>query len=185
MLYEVTKLSSECSRVWQISRTASAYPHDIPQVLYSTLQKNDPARRCEHYSHVYTRDVTCELCCILTGRKKTSFSHFCISVIHYPIGTTLATELPASQGSNFFSLFFFFFVFSHTCKNCYKMQTRTPIALKFGTQKESATANSSIKFGANPMNGSGVMTDYLHKTRPICCHTYRVNRFMDELKIAK
>ena len=36
---------------------------------------------------------------ILTGRKKTSFSHFCISVIPYPIGTKFATALPASQGS--------------------------------------------------------------------------------------
>ena len=36
---------------------------------------------------------------ILTGRKKTSFSHFCISVIPYSIGTKFATELPASQGS--------------------------------------------------------------------------------------
>ena len=40
---------------------ASAYPRDVPQVLYSTLQKNDLARRHEHYSHVYTRDVTFEL----------------------------------------------------------------------------------------------------------------------------
>ena len=23
------------------------------------------------------------------------------------------------------------------------------------------------------------MTDYLHKTRSICCHAYRVNRFME------
>ena len=36
---------------------------------------------------------------ILTGRKKTSFSHLCISVIPYPIGTKFATEFPASQGS--------------------------------------------------------------------------------------
>ena len=36
---------------------------------------------------------------ILTGRKKMSYSHFCISVIPYPIGTKFATELPASQGS--------------------------------------------------------------------------------------
>ena len=65
MLYEVTKLSSECSHVWRVSRTVSAHSHNIPQVLYSTLQKNDPARRCEHYSHVYTRDVTCELYCTI------------------------------------------------------------------------------------------------------------------------
>ena len=36
---------------------------------------------------------------ILTGRTKTSFSHLCISVITYPIGTKFATQLPASQGS--------------------------------------------------------------------------------------
>ena len=73
----------------------------------------------------------------------------------------------------------FFFVFSHTCKNCYKTQTRTPIALKFGTQKGSTKANPSIKFGANPVNDSRVMTDYSRKTRSICCHAYRVNRFME------
>ena len=63
VLYESTKLSGECSHVWRVSRVASAYPHDVPQVLYSTLQKNDPARRYEHYSHVYTGNVTCELHC--------------------------------------------------------------------------------------------------------------------------
>ena len=36
---------------------------------------------------------------ILTGRKKTSFSHFCILVIHYSIRTKFDTELPASQES--------------------------------------------------------------------------------------
>ena len=137
---------------------------------------------------------------IFTGRKKTSFSHPCILVIPYPIGTKFTTELLARQGSlhskfesnrsshvrdtsyqsfHIFSSFFFFFVFSHTCKNCYKTQTRTPIALKFGTQKGSPKANPSSKFGANPMNGSGVMTDYSRKTRSICCHAYRVNRFME------
>ena len=144
---------------------------------------------------------------ILTGRTKTSFSHLCISVITYLIGTKIATQLPASQGSlhykfkgnrsshfrdtscqnfvffflRFFfsSFFFFFFVFSHTCKNCYNKQTRTPIALKFGTQKGSPKANPSIKFSTNPMNGSGDITDYSRKTRSICCHAYRVNRFME------
>ena len=137
---------------------------------------------------------------IFTGRKKTSFSHLCISVIPYPIGTKFATEFPASQGSlhskfegnrapaiseiqaaNVSIVFFvfFFFVFLHTCKNCYNTQKRAPIALKFGTQKGSPTANPSIKFGANPMNGAGVMTDYSHKTRSICCHAYRLNHFME------
>ena len=134
---------------------------------------------------------------ILTGRTKTSFSHLCISVITYLIGTKFATQLPASQGSlhskfegnrsshfrdtscQSFIRFFFFFVCSHTCKNCYNKQTRTPIALKVGTQNGSPTANPSIKCGTNPMNCSGVMTDYSRKTRSICCHAYRVNRFME------
>ena len=133
---------------------------------------------------------------ILTGRKKTSFSYFCILVIPYPIGTTFATELPASQGSlhttfegsrsshfrdtscqsfDFFSSFFFLCVLAHF----QKLQTCIPIALTFGTQKGSPKANPSIKFGGNPMNGLGVLTDYSCKTRLICCHAYRVNRFME------
>ena len=138
---------------------------------------------------------------ILTGRTKTSFSHLCISVITYLIGTKFATQLPASQGSLhskfegnrsshfrdtscqsfvFFSSFFFLLrLFEKTCKNCYNKQTCTPIAVKVGTQKGSPKANPSIKFGTNPMNGSGVMTDYSRKTRLICCHAYRVNRFME------
>ena len=52
-------------------------------------------------------------------------------------------------------------------KNCYKTQMRTPIALKVGTHKGSPKKNPSIKFGANAVNGSGVMIDYAHKTRSI------------------
>ena len=36
---------------------------------------------------------------IIIIRTKTSFSHLCISVITYPIGTNFATQLSASQGS--------------------------------------------------------------------------------------
>ena len=130
----------------------------------------------------------------LTGRKKTSYSHFCISVIPYPIETKFAAELPASQGSLHSKFegnhsshsrdtssqsFVFFLVFSYTCKNSYKTQTHTLIAFKFGTKKGTPKANPSIEFGANPMNGSGIMTDYSRKTRSICCHAYRVNRFME------
>ena len=129
---------------------------------------------------------------ILTGRTKTSFSHLCISVITYLIEPNLLHSCPPAKGVYIPNLkeiapaiseiraakvsFFFFFVFSHTCKNCYNKQRRTPIALKFGTQKGSPKANPSIRFGTNPMNGSGVMTDYSCKTRSICCHAYRVNR---------
>ena len=130
---------------------------------------------------------------ILTGRKKTSFSHFCISVIPYPIGTKFATELPASQESLYLPnlkeiapaiseiraakvLIFFSFFLSIFLLRVFaylqKLQTRTPIVLKFGTQKGSPKANPNIKCGANSMNGSGVITDYSRKTRSICCHAY-------------
>ena len=36
---------------------------------------------------------------ILTGRKKTQFSHLCSSVIPYPIGTKFSREVLASKGS--------------------------------------------------------------------------------------
>ena len=75
---------------------------------------------------------------ILTGRKKTSFSHLCILVIPYPIGTKYIAELPTSQWSphsifegnrpshfletsdqsfNFFSAFFLFAHFAKIAIN--------------------------------------------------------------------
>ena len=96
--------------------------------------------------------------------------------------TPAISKIQAAKVLSFFSVFSFFVcvcVFLHTCKNYYKMQTRTPIALKFGIQKRNPKANPSITFGANAMNGSGVMTDYSRRTRSICCHAYRVNRFME------
>ena len=113
-----------------------------------------------------------QICCTVTRQStESTFQILRKSLPPFP-----RYELPKFR---FFSSFFFFFVFSHTCKNCCNKQTRTPIALKFGTQKGSPKANASIKFGTNPMNGSGVMTDYSRKTRSICCHAYRVNRFME------
>ena len=117
---------------------------------------------------------------ILIGRKKTTFSHFCISVIPYPIGTKFVTELPASQGSlhtkfqgsrsshfrntncqgfNFFLVFFFFLilllcVFAHL-QNCYTMQKRTLIALKYGTHKVGLAMKKSTPFGLTCYLGDG------------------------------
>ena len=129
---------------------------------------------------------------VLTGRTKTSFSHLCISVITYPDWNQICYTVARQQGESTFQIWRkslqpfpryelpkFRGFFSHTCKNCYNKQTHTPIAMKFGTQKGSPKANPSIKFGTNPMNGSGVITDYSSKARSICCHAYRVNRFME------
>ena len=92
---------------------------------------------------------------ILTGRKKTQFSHLRIalccldetrrfllwtlpptSVLHVPNLSELASSVPEicdfKNWLSFFVFFYFlfFFLFSHTYKNCYKTRTPYPIALK-------------------------------------------------------
>ena len=95
---------------------------------------------------------------ILTGRKKTQFSHLCSSVIPCPIGTTFAREVPASKGSLYtkfeeirsshfrdtseqtFTLISSFFSSSTSSfrtlrKIRHKTRMRARIGLKFGTLK--------------------------------------------------
>ena len=142
---------------------------------------------------------------ILTGRKKTQFSHLCSSVIPYPIGTKFAREVPAGKGSlhtkfeenrsshfrdtseqNFvlISSFFFFFYFfiSHIRKIRHKTRMRARIGLKFGTLKGLIKADLCTNFGRNSMNIHGVMTDYLRKIRSKVCHAYRVNSFEESVE---
>ena len=133
---------------------------------------------------------------ILTGRKKTQFSHLCSSVIPYPIGTKFATDVPASYGSlhtkfeenwsshfrdtseqNFvlISSFFSSSSFRTLRKICHKTRMRTRIGLTFGTLERLIKADLSTNFGRTPMNIHGVMTDYVRKIRSKVCHAYRVN----------
>ena len=69
--------------------------------------------------------------------------------------------------------------------SCYGTLTKIAITantysdrLKMWHTERESKGESGIKFGTNPMNGSGFITDYSRKTRSICCHAYRVNRFM-------
>ena len=142
---------------------------------------------------------------ILTGRKKTQFSHLCSSVIPYPIGTKFAREVPASKGSlhtkfeenrsshfrdtseqNFVLISSFFS--SSTSSFCtlrkirHKTRMRARIGLKFGTLKGLIKADLCTNFGRNPMNIHGVMTDYLRKIRSKVCHAYRVNSFEESVE---
>ena len=132
---------------------------------------------------------------ILTGRKKTQFSHLCSSVILYAIGTKFATDVPASYGSlhtkleekqsshfrdtseqNFVLISSFFSSSFRTLRKiCHKTRMRTRIGLKFGTLEGLIKADLSTNFGRNPMNIHGVMTDYVRKIRSKVCHAYRVN----------
>ena len=101
------------------------------------------------------------------GDPLSDWNQICYRVARQ-LGESIHSKFEGNRSSHFRdtscqSFDSFFFVFSRTCKNCYKMQTRTPITMKFGTQKGSPKANPSIKFGANPMNGSGFMTDCLQK----------------------
>ena len=153
---------------------------------------------------MWPKKPACHTVSILTGRKKkviftplylgdplSDWNQSCYTVFPQPgestfqIGRKSLQPFPRYKLPKFrffLHFFFFFFMFPHTCKNCYKTQTCTPTTLKFGTQKGSPKANPSIKFGANPMDDLGVMTDYSRKTRSICCHAYRVNRFMESVE---
>ena len=133
---------------------------------------------------------------ILTGRKKTKFSHLCSSVIPYPIGTKLAREVPASKGSlhtkfeenrsshfrdtseqHFVSISSFFSSSTSSFRTLrkirHKTRMRARIGLKFGTLKGLIKADLCTNLGRNPMNIHGVMTDYLRKIRSKVCHAYR------------
>ena len=121
-------------------------------------------------------------------------------MIPYPIETKVATEVPARLGSphskfeenrsshlrdtsgqslGFFSSFFSSTSFRTLCKIRHKTRIRAPIGLKFGTLKGLIKANLSTKFGRNPMNIHGVMTNYLRKIRSKVCHAHRVNRLKE------
>ena len=126
---------------------------------------------------------------ILTGRKKTQFSHLCSSVIPYPIGTKFATDVPASYGSlhchtkfeenrsshfrdtseqNFVLISSFSSSsssFRTLRKIRHKTRLRTRIGLKFSTLEGFSKADLSTNFGRNPMNIHEVMTDYVRKIR--------------------
>ena len=133
---------------------------------------------------------------ILTGRKKTQFSHLCSSVIPYPIGTKFARKVPTSKGSLhtkfeenrsshfrdtseqnfvFISSFFSSTSFRTLRKIRHKTRMRARIGLKFGTLKGLIKADLCTNFDRNPMNIHGGMTDYLRKIRSEVCHAYRVN----------
>ena len=125
-------------------------------------------------------------------------------MIPYPIETKVATEVPPRPGSphsifeenrychfrdtsgqslGFFSSFFSSTSFSSSfrtlCKIRHKTRIRAPIGLKCGTLKGLIKANLSTKFGRNPMNIHGVMTNYLRKIRSKVCHAHRVNRLKE------
>ena len=143
---------------------------------------------------------------ILTGRKKTQFSHLCSSVISYPIGTKFAREVSASKGSlhtkfeenrsshfrdtseqNFVLISSFFSSstsssFRTLRKIRHKTRMSARIGLKFGTLKGLIKADLCTNFGRNPMNIHGVMTDYLRKIRSKVCHAYRVNYFEESVE---
>ena len=131
---------------------------------------------------------------ILTGRKKTQFSHLCSSVIPNPIGTKFARDVPASEGSlhttfeenhssyfrdtseqNFVLISSYFSSFRTLRKIRHKTRMRARIGLQFGTRKGLIKADLRTNIGRNPMNIHGVITDYLRKIRSKVCHAYRVN----------
>ena len=146
---------------------------------------------------MWPKKPACPPVSILTGRKKTQFSHLCSSVIPYLIGTKFATDMPASYGSlhtkfeehqsshfrdtseQNFNLISSFFSSSSSfrtlLKICHKTRMHTPIGLKYGTLEGLIKEDLSTNFGRYPMNIHRVMTDYMRKIRSKVYHSYRVN----------
>ena len=144
----------------------------------------------------------CHTVSILTGRKKTQYSHLCSSVIPYPIGTKFAREVPASKGSlhtkfeenrsshfrdtnehNFILISSFFYSSFRTLRKIrHKTRLRARTGLKFGTLKGLIKADLCTNFDRNPMNIYGVMTNYMRKIRSKVCHAYRVNSFEESVE---
>ena len=143
---------------------------------------------------------------ILTGRKKTHFRtsvalccfdetrRFLLwtlpptSALHIPNLSEIASRVPEiCDFKNWLSFLvfvflfsLFFFLLSHTYKNCYKTRTPYPIALKFGSNKGGIKAHLCTNFGWNTINRQSVMSDYSRNIAPICCHVYRVNRVWEK-----
>ena len=96
-------LLGEHTRVVYITYTMAT--RDLPDQV-CVVRPKKPAHHTREYIVKTHGSVSCgprsrraTPVSILTGRTKTSFSHLCISVITYLIGTKFATQLPASQGS--------------------------------------------------------------------------------------
>ena len=68
------------------------YVHSMSTVLSVTISRHTVVCRAAQEAGVPPVSI-------LTGRKKTQFSHLCSSVIPYPIGTKFAREVPAGKGS--------------------------------------------------------------------------------------
>ena len=57
-----------------------------------------------------------------------------------------------------------------------------PIWLKFGSHIVGLKANNSIKFGVNLIEIQGIISNFMHKAKSNICHTYRVNRFKEQVE---
>ena len=142
---------------------------------------------------MWPKKPVCHTVSILTGRKKTQFSHLCSSVIPYPIGTKFAAASYGSLHTKFeenrsshcrdtseqnfvlISSFFFLLLLLHFAHFANKTRMHAPIGLKFGTLEGLIKADLSTNFGRNSMDIHGVMIDYLRKIRSKVCHAHRVN----------
>ena len=121
-------------------------------------------------------------CCLDKTRRFLLWTLPPPSAFHIPNLSEIASSVPEiCDFKNWLSFFvFFFFLFSHTYKNCCKTRTPYPIALIFGTQKGGIKAHLCTNFGWNTINRQRVMSYYSRKITPICCHAYRVNHVWEE-----
>ena len=89
------------------------------------------------------------------------------------------SEIRAAKVWVFFLRFFLLLLFVYFAKFRNKTRMRAPIELKIGTLKGLIKVNLSTKFGRNPMNIHGGITDYSRKIRSKVYHAHRVNRLKE------
>ena len=95
--------------------------------------------------------------------------------MQYQFEENCLSHFQHTSDQSFILISLFFSSFLTLCKICYKTPMCALIRLSFGTCKGLIKADFSTKFGRNPMNIYGDMTNYLHKIRLNLCHAHRVN----------
>ena len=115
-------------------------------VIKTSIKTHDSVRAAQgagapHRGYIDRKKENVSFTPLYLGDPLFNWNQTCYRVSRQP-GESIHSKFEGNRSSHFQdtscqSFNFFFFVFSHTCKNCYKTQMRTPIALKFGTQKQS------------------------------------------------
>ena len=125
------------------------------------MRPKKPAHNTREYIDRKKRKInfrtSVALCCLDETRQCLLWTCQPTSVLHIPNLSDIDSSVPViCDFKNWLSFlvfsFLFFFLFSHTYKNCHKTRMPYLIALKFGTQKGGIKVHLGTNFGWNTIN---------------------------------